>query len=85
MNYRGRLSSGVIESPCTVVNVSAGGAQVNIARKLETLSVATLAIEGVGAFHARVVWQQGDRTGLQFLDDVRRVSERLFGIKEPVA
>jgi hypothetical protein len=75
--YNGRLRHGANDNPCTVLNISAGGAQIRYAQPVRPLMVVTLHIERFGAFHARVCWQRGDKVGLQFLEDVVLVTRRI--------
>lgn len=74
--YAGRLSFGAAEHPCTVLNISAGGAQLHFAPPVAPWTIVTLHIDRFGAFHARVVWQRGERVGLQFLEDAILVTKR---------
>lgn len=75
--YAGRLSFGATEHPCTVLNISAGGAQLHFAPPVAAWTIVTLHIERFGRFHARVVWQRGDKVGLQFLEDAVLVTKRI--------
>lgn len=77
--YGGRVSFGVNEYPCTVLNISAGGAQIRAQGvNVEALTVVTLHIDRFGAFHARVVWQRAGKLGLQFLEDAVIVTKRII-------
>jgi hypothetical protein len=75
--YAGRLSYGAKEYPCAVLDISAGGAQIRFAEPLAVWTIVTLYIDRFGGFHARVVWQQRDKVGLQFLEDTILVTRRI--------
>jgi hypothetical protein len=54
------------ERPCTVMNLSLGGARIKVAR-LPAADVALgLRIAGVGQFSGRVVWLRGGSAGVEF-------------------
>jgi PilZ domain len=76
--YSGRLSYGAREYPCAVLDISAGGAQVRFAEPLAVWTIVTLYIDRFGGFHARVVWQQRDKVGLQFLEDAVLITNRII-------
>ena len=75
--YSGRLSYGAKEYPCAVLDISAGGAQIRFPEPLAVWTIVTLYIDRFGGFHARVVWQQRDKVGLQFLEDTILVTRRI--------
>jgi hypothetical protein len=75
--YSGRLSYGAKEYPCAVLDISAGGAQIRFPERLAVWTIVTLYIDRFGGFHARVVWQQRDKVGLQFLEDAVLVTKRI--------
>jgi PilZ domain len=75
--YSGRLVYGAKEYQCAVLDISAGGAQVRFAEPLAVWTIVTLYIDRFGGFHARVVWQQRDKVGLQFLEDTILVTRRI--------
>jgi hypothetical protein len=75
--YSGRLVFGAKEYPCAVLDISAGGAQIRFAEPLAVWTIVTLYIDRFGGFHARVVWQQRDKVGLQFLEDTILVTRRI--------
>lgn len=76
--YAGRLSFGAHEFPCTVLNISAGGAQLRLAQQVQAWTIATLQIDRFGKFHGRIVWQRGETIGLQFLEDPVLVTKRII-------
>jgi hypothetical protein len=76
--YSGKIFVGPKEIDCTIFNISAGGAKVYVKSPLEHAAVVTLKIDRFGSFHGRVVWSNGDRAGIKFLDDARSVMERII-------
>jgi len=75
--YGGRLAFGAHEFPCTVLNISAGGAQLRVDHEIGAWTIVTLHVDRFGSFHARVVWQRGDKVGVQFLEDAVLVTRRI--------
>ncbi len=64
---------------CTVLNISAGGAKVHLQRStlLATTAIVTLTILRYGDFQGEVMWERGDRVGLQFFQPAEQVARRL--------
>ncbi len=54
------------ERPCTVMNLSLGGARIKIDRLPAADVALNLRINGVGQFPGRVVWLKGDGAGVEF-------------------
>jgi len=73
----GELLLGPLRFPCTVVDISTGGAQLGLGEQIAPLSPATLRIDGHGALHCRVIWNRAGRTGVRFLHDPGWVSARV--------
>ncbi len=64
---------------CTVLNISAGGAKVHVqkSRLLGSTAIVTLTILRYGDFQGQVMWQEGDRLGMQFFQPAEQVVRRL--------
>lgn len=73
----GELLLGPLRFPCSVVDISAGGAQLGLGEQIAPLSPATLRIVGHGALHCRVIWNRAGRTGVRFLHDPGWVKARV--------
>ena len=54
------------ERPCTVMNLSLGGARIKVARLPAADVALNLRIAGVGQFPGRVAWLKGDGAGVEF-------------------
>lgn len=54
------------ERPCTVLNLSLGGARIKVARLPASDVRLNLRIPGVGQFPGRVVWHREDGAGVEF-------------------
>lgn len=73
----GELLLGPLRFPCAILDLSSGGAQLQLSEQITPLSPATLRIVNVGALHCRVVWNKGDRTGVRFLHEPNWVKARV--------
>jgi hypothetical protein len=74
------LQIGTSSSPCSVIDISVGGAQIEIEPGVENGKTATLAIENFGAFEAQVAWARKDRCGLKFTGDPEVIAESLMAM-----
>ncbi len=63
---RGRLMHGSGEHPCTVVDISPGGARVRVDRTLETQMPVRLKMTQAGEFTGEVAWISTDSMGIRF-------------------
>lgn len=77
------LLVGTRSMPCHVTELSPGGALLAVAPMLPALGMATLRIEGAGAFHCRIAWSRGGRAGICFLHDADWNAERLGRLVNP--
>jgi hypothetical protein len=73
----GELLLGPLRFPCAILDISSGGAQLQLSERIAPLSPATLRIVNVGALHCRVVWNKHDRTGIRFLHEPNWVKARV--------
>jgi hypothetical protein len=80
VGYAARVTYGISSYSCTVIDMSVGGAQLELDEKIRPYTVVTLHIENFGSFHGRVVWSRGDRHGLQFFDVARAVIQRAANV-----
>lgn len=62
----GRLLHELGESPCTVIDLSPGGAKVRLDHPLPAYQEVTLKITRDGEFAGEVVWIAADTMGLHF-------------------
>ncbi len=62
---------------CTVLDISVGGARVDLAETLDVATILTVTVERYGDFPAEVVWQRDRATGLRFLESPQTIGKRL--------
>ena len=62
---------------CKAVDVSPGGAKIQIDHRLAVSSYVMLVIVRLGSFPGEVRWQDESLAGIQFLQDPAAVEERL--------
>ena len=63
---------------CITLDLSLGGARIQLHEKLEPLDQVTLALEKFGHFPGHVVWRNVSEAGLQFTDTPEEIPLR-FG------
>lgn len=66
--------------PCHVIDVSAGGACVELNVTAEKDEFIVLNITDFGSINARVAWVKSDRLGLHFKDDPALIGEMLISL-----
>jgi hypothetical protein len=64
--WAARLNCALGERPCTVLNISRGGASLKLDVTLGPRTDVELLVPGIGCLSGRVVWSVHDRAGIQF-------------------
>ena len=79
--WEGRLDTDIGVFACVILNVSQGGALVQLDAPLLPTERATLTIERFGTIGAQIVWQMVDegRIGVRFTDPPQLVARVLSG------
>jgi hypothetical protein len=79
--WEGRLDTDVGVFPCLILNVSQGGALVQVEAPLLPTERASLTIERFGSLGAQVVWQIVElcKIGVRFTDPPQHVARVLNG------
>ena len=62
---------------CVIVNIGAEGAMVQTSERLPVGTTVILKNDRFGTFAAKVVWDQVNQFGLQFLDDKEEIAQTL--------
>ncbi len=70
----GKFYTGGRVVDCDVLNISAGGAKIRLARQVEATSQVRLRIDRVGEFSGRVAWRDGVILGIEFHDQLREIA-----------
>ncbi|MDP6430241.1 MAG: PilZ domain-containing protein [Rhodospirillales bacterium] len=73
-----RLDNGLL--PCSVIDISVGGAQIELKRGCENGQAATLLIEKFGEFEGQVAWVRKGKCGLKFSGDPNVIAESLMAM-----
>ena len=70
------------EVPCSIKNISAGGAKLKIAEEQENEypRTAVLDITPFGRFTVTIVWHSGEHLGVKFLDAPDKMAEVLMAM-----
>ncbi len=77
----GKFYTGGRVVDCDVLNISAGGVKIRLARQVEAASQVRLRIDRVGEFSGRVAWRDGAILGIEFqhqLTQIARVVEDIL-------
>jgi hypothetical protein len=79
--WEGRLDTEIGVFACLILNISQGGALVQLDAPLLPTERASLTIERYGSLGAEIVWQMLDegRVGVRFTDPPQHVSRILSG------
>jgi hypothetical protein len=79
--WEGRLDTDIGVFACVVLNISQGGALVQLDAPLLPAERASLTIERYGSLGAEIVWQMPDegRVGIRFTDPPQHVARILSG------
>ncbi len=72
-----KIRSGERELTCQILNLSTGGAKVRVEGEIDPTRPVVLEADPLGTFPAEVVWKDGDRLGLMFVEETGAV-ERLI-------
>ncbi len=70
VSWTGKLSWGGETVRCDLVDISAGGARVQLARPVHHRSPVTLTIDQIGEFPGEIAWNGGYCMAIRFLDDL---------------
>ncbi|MBU0970037.1 MAG: PilZ domain-containing protein [Proteobacteria bacterium] len=65
---------------CRINNISVGGARVEIDGAFDAKSYVKLSLGAFGEFACEIVWQDGARLGLRFLNTAEEMAEVIMGI-----
>lgn len=71
VSWTGKLSWGDETVRCDLVDISAGGARLQLARPVQYRVPVTLTIDQIGAFPGEIVWHGGYCLAIRFLDGQR--------------
>ncbi len=78
--WAGRLDRNSDDIDCTILNVSPGGAKIQLADSEPCPSRVTLQSPRFGSLKGRVVWHRHDLVGLAFLEAPTHVAESVGGL-----
>ena len=74
------LSSARGACPCKILNISAGGAQLQVEHQLKTGGNLELVIKPFGSYGCKCVWQNGEDLGIEFLEDFQVMAEVVLAL-----
>ncbi len=66
--------------PCSVIDISVGGAQIELEPDIENGTAVTLSVEKFGTFEAQVAWARKDRCGIKFTGATDAIAESLMAM-----
>ena len=78
--FKAQLNIGDKSYDSEIVNISFGGAQVRVGRKLKSGEKAVLEIDPFGSFDTEIRWSDGKDVGIKFNDDKEKVAELVMAI-----
>ena len=77
--WGGKLLHGEHAVDCLIVNISAGGAMIQVQEKVEEGASVILKNSRLGAFAGKVVWCKDNQFGMSFYDEPEEIAEALGG------
>ena len=84
--WSGRVEHGIEETSCTILNLSPGGAKLQLTDTEPCPARMRLTSPRFGQLNGRVVWRREDKVGLAFIEAPARVAEAVGGLLgEPIA
>lgn len=66
--WSARISAAIGDRPCTVLNISRGGAYIKLDATLDRCANVELTIPSIGRLTGWVAWSHQDRAGIAFSD-----------------
>jgi len=66
--WSARVVTRIGDRPCTVLNISRGGAQIKLDVTLDPCTGIELSIAGIGKLPGWVAWASHDRAGIEFAE-----------------
>lgn len=64
---------------CVVIDLSLGGAKLDLKAPVTQGDVVTLILERFGSFRAEVAWREEGSCGLRFVEDPQRIADLIGG------
>jgi len=77
-----QLTLGTGTAPCEILNISLGGVKLRLLAPLAGDAEAMLTLEDQGTFKCRVVWRDEQYLGMEFVEDVDRISKLIHSLLE---
>ena len=78
--FSARLHVGDKTIDSEIVNISFGGSQIRVGRKLKAGDKVVLEIERFGSFDVEIRWSDGQDVGVRFDEDSAKVAELVMAI-----
>ncbi len=69
--WKAEVYCGIRRSGCEILNISEGGARLRLEQSFNATEEVTIRSIHFGERHGRVVWQDGDRLGIEFRDNAQ--------------
>jgi hypothetical protein len=76
----GSLTTSGHRRPCLILDISAGGARIEVGIPIDNFAPADLAIGAFEPISGELVWARGDVFGLRFSQPAEQVAEVLAGV-----
>ena len=75
-----RIQDGDEWHDCRIVNISVGGAKLQISRQLTPNAAVLLHIDHFGQFSGTIVWQRTEELGVKFTHNPAEIAEVVMGL-----
>ena len=77
--WAARLEAAGRQHDCVVIDLSLGGAKLDVNAPLAQGDRVTLILERFGSFRAEVAWREDGSAGLRFVEDPQRIADLIGG------
>ena len=77
--WAARIEAAGRQYDCVVVDLSLGGAKLDVAAPVAQGDAVTLILERFGSFRAEIAWRDDGSIGLRFAEDPQRIADLIGG------
>ncbi len=77
--WAARIEAAGRQYDCVVVDLSLGGAKLDVAAPVAQGDAVTLILERFGSFRAEIAWRDDGSVGLRFAEDPQRIADLIGG------
>ena len=77
--WAARIDAAGRQYDCVVIDLSLGGAKLDLTAPVAQGDVVTLVLERFGSFRAEIAWREEGSVGLRFVEEPQRIADLIGG------